>query len=135
VKYTTEFRRYTGTTEWGDKAIISHYHRGLKPVIKLELERSVKPNNLNSLIEESIRVDDILYEYQQDKRSKQFQGDKGRYKPNQSKKQQYSNSMELDTMISKNNLSQEEKNHCREQKLYFEYRFPGHQARDCRKKS
>jgi hypothetical protein len=137
VKYATEFRRYAGTTEWGDEAVMSHYRRGLKPNVKLELERSVKCDDLNSLIEESIRVDDMLYEYQQDKRSKQFQGNKGRYKPNQSRKRQstYGDPMELDAMSSKNNLSQEEKNRRREKKLCFECGFPGHQAKDCRKKS
>jgi cell division protein FtsI/penicillin-binding protein 2 len=43
--------------------------------------------------------------------------------------------MELDAMSSGNNLSQEERNRRRDQKLCFECGFPGYQARDCRKKS
>jgi len=43
--------------------------------------------------------------------------------------------MQLDAITSRNNLSQEERNRRREQKLCFECGFPGHQARDCRRKS
>jgi hypothetical protein len=43
--------------------------------------------------------------------------------------------MELDIISSRNNLSQKEWNRRRNQKLCFEYGFPGHQARDCCKKS
>jgi hypothetical protein len=112
----------------------------------LELSRQTQEdeNDLDEWIEDSIRIDNQYYEYRRDK---QFFGanNRNRVKPNTgrpryskqryTREETYGNLMELDMISSRNNLSQEEKNRRREQKLCFEYGFPGHQARDCRKKS
>jgi hypothetical protein len=101
-------------------------------------------DNISDLIEEIVRIDNRFYKYARDK---QFNGGySGRsYKKNEGRsrftKKQYSREeiygdpMELDIMSSRNDLSQEERNRRRDQKLCFEYGFPGYQARDCRKKS
>ncbi|RAL58210.1 hypothetical protein DID88_002313 [Monilinia fructigena] len=61
LKYATEFRRYAGTTKWDEVAIMSHYRKGLKPEVRLELDREGEDDDLNGLIKSSIDADDRLY--------------------------------------------------------------------------
>jgi hypothetical protein len=144
INYSTEFRRHANQTNWGTAALLSHYHRGLKDQIKLELARMGPIDNINDLIEESVRIDNRFYEYSRDKQftnrgysGRSYKKNEGRprySKPQYNREQSYGDPMELDMMNSKNNLSQEERNRRRNQKLCFECGFPGHQAKDCRKK-
>ncbi|PQE19466.1 hypothetical protein CJF32_00007408 [Rutstroemia sp. NJR-2017a WRK4] len=85
-----------------EEVVISYYRRGFKPNIKLELKRSVKYNNLNFLIEESIRISNL------------------------------SSSRETKDIINQINLrnNKKEKNYKYEKKFCFEYRFPEYQTKN-----
>jgi hypothetical protein len=144
INYATEFRKYGNVTNWGAEALLSHYQRGLKDNIKRELYRRDPIDNMNDLIEETIRIDNRDYEFRREMRfssnppaDRHYRRNEGRkrYSKQHTREETYGDPMELDAMSSRNNLSQEEKNRRREQKLCFECGFPGHQARDCRKKS
>jgi hypothetical protein len=144
INYATEFRKYGNQTDWNTAALLSHYTLGLRNSIKLELSRRDPIDNMNDLIEETIRIDNREYEFQREVRFSSNHRPRF-YKPNEkrsrnqgrqiSRSQDYGDPMELDAMSSRNNLSQDERNRRREQRLCFECGFPGHQARDCRKKS
>ncbi|EDN91007.1 hypothetical protein SS1G_00407 [Sclerotinia sclerotiorum 1980 UF-70] len=57
---------------------MSHYQKGLKPEVRLELDRNCTWEDLNELIEESIKADEMLYEYQKERRSSNVHGNRDR---------------------------------------------------------
>ncbi|CCD44673.1 hypothetical protein BofuT4_P055740.1 [Botrytis cinerea T4] len=120
LKYATEFRRYAGTTKWDEIAIMSHYRKGLKPEVRLELERSAESTDLNDLIQDSIESDDRLYRYRQSQRSYKPQGNQkqGRYRKNEGRPrynpQRYGDPMELDATHYTNGNDDSEKRRRRE---------------------
>ncbi|CCD46817.1 hypothetical protein BofuT4_P115230.1 [Botrytis cinerea T4] len=140
LKYATEFRRYAGTTKWDDTAIMSHYRKGLKPEVRLELERSAESVDLNDLIQDSIESDDRLYRYRQSQRSYKPQGNQkqGRYRKNEGRPrynpQRYGDPMELDATHHKSGNDDPEKKRRRENNLCFECGKAGHRAAECRSK-
>jgi len=140
LKYATEFRRYAGTTKWDEIAIMSHYRKGLKPEVRLELERSAESTDLNDLIQDSIESDDRLYRYRQSQRSYKPQGNQkqGRYRKNEGRPrynpQRYGDPMELDATHYTNGNDDSEKRRRRENNLCFECGKAGHRAADCRSK-
>ena len=61
--YANVFQQYSVQTEWDDKALMRMYKQGLKDTVKAELMRSgAQIDTLNTLINESIRLDNELYE-------------------------------------------------------------------------
>lgn len=64
AKYITEFRRCAAIVTWDDAALCSHFYRGLRGSIKDELARIGKPDDLEDLINTSIRIDNRLFERQ-----------------------------------------------------------------------
>jgi hypothetical protein len=61
--YAVLFQQYATQTEWDDKALCVMYRQGLKDSVKAELMRSgAQLDALHQLIEESIRIDNALYE-------------------------------------------------------------------------
>jgi hypothetical protein len=61
--YAVLFQQYATQTEWDDKALCVMYRQGLKDTVKAELMRSgAQIDTLHTLIEESIRIDNALYE-------------------------------------------------------------------------
>jgi hypothetical protein len=61
--YAVLFQQYATQTEWDDKALSVMYRQGLKDTVKAELMRSgAQMDTLQSLIEESVRIDNALYE-------------------------------------------------------------------------
>jgi hypothetical protein len=114
INYTTEFRKYRNQTDWNTIALLSHYTLGLRNSIKLELSRRDPIDNMNDLIEETIRIDNREYEFQREIRfSSNYRP--CFYKPNEkrlrnqgrqiSRSQDYNNPIELDAISSRNNLS------------------------------
>ncbi|RAL65582.1 hypothetical protein DID88_005254 [Monilinia fructigena] len=139
LKYATEFRRYAGTTKWDEVAIMSHYRKGLKPEVRLELDREGEDDDLNGLIKSSIDADDRLYRYKQTQRSYKPQTNKqGRYRKNEGRPrynpQRYEDPMELDATLHRNGNYDPEKRRRRENNLCFECGKAGHRAADCRSK-
>ncbi|APA12630.1 hypothetical protein sscle_09g074000 [Sclerotinia sclerotiorum 1980 UF-70] len=118
---------------------MSHYWKGLKPEVRLEFDRNCTWEDLNELIEESIKADEMLYEYQKEHRSFNFHGnrDRGKYHKNEGRprenRQQYGDPMQLDATF-KNKLPKEDVERRCKDKLCFECGKPGHRARDCRSK-
>ncbi|APA10969.1 hypothetical protein SS1G_03335 [Sclerotinia sclerotiorum 1980 UF-70] len=118
---------------------MSHYRKGLKPKVRLELDRNCIWEDLNELIEESIKADEILYEYQKERRSFNIHRnrDRGKYYKNEGRprenRQSYGELMQLNAMF-KNKLPKEEVERRRKDKLCFECGKPGYRVRDCRSK-
>ncbi|OMH78677.1 Retrotransposon-derived protein PEG10 [Zancudomyces culisetae] len=64
VNYATDFRRLSTLTNWNDSALCSQYYEGLKDEVKDQLARFDRAENLNELIDLSIKVDNRLFERQ-----------------------------------------------------------------------
>ena len=61
--YTTTFQQYAAQISWDDNALMRMYKQGLKPQVRAELMRSgTTINTLATLVNESIRLDNELYE-------------------------------------------------------------------------
>lgn len=140
VKYAVEFRRYIATTGWDMTASMSHYKRGLKPEVKLDLDRSFTSNDLNELIEDSIKIDDMLYEYQRERRTPRAQGSQ-KYRKIEGRRRQgryedRGDPMELDGTERRKSggLSAEEKKRRRDNKLCYSCGKEGHMSKDCSQK-
>jgi hypothetical protein len=57
--------------EWDDFALTAKYYVGLKESVKDELARMERPDELKELVEQSIKIDNRLYERQLKKRKDQ----------------------------------------------------------------
>ena len=116
---------------------MSHYRKGLKPEVRLELDREGEDDDLNGLIKSSIDADDRLYRYKQTQRSykPQTHHRQGRYRKNEGRPrynpQRYEDPMELDATLHKNGNDDPEKRRRRENNLCFECGKAGHRAVDC----
>ena len=67
--YTSRFKEYMPLTGWDKEALKVMYRRGLKENVKDELMRSgASTTTLDNTIVEAIRIDDMLYERQMEKR-------------------------------------------------------------------
>lgn len=81
-------------------------------------------------------MDEMLYEYQKERRSSNFHGnrDRGKYRKNggrpRDNKQSYEDSIQLNATF-RNKLHKEEVERRRKEKLCFKCNKAGHQARDC----
>jgi len=61
--YTTEFQQYSTAISWDNNALMRMYRQGLKPTVRRELMRSgTRLDTLEDLMNESIRLDNELYE-------------------------------------------------------------------------
>lgn len=67
--YTSRFKEHMPLTGWDDEALRVMYRNGLKDAVKDELMRSsARTDTLPHMIREAIRIDDMLYERQMEKR-------------------------------------------------------------------
>lgn len=65
--YTNLFRQYAAHIEWNDDALRRMFRQGLKPQVLEELMRSsAAVDTLDQLIDEAIRLDNELYQLQQE---------------------------------------------------------------------
>jgi hypothetical protein len=77
--YANEFQRYSIQTSWNDAALMRMYKQGLKDKVRIELMRSgTTIDTLDQLIEESVRLDNELYEFELE--SKAFQPREEKYR-------------------------------------------------------
>jgi hypothetical protein len=68
--YANEFQKYSIQTDWNDVALMRMYKQGLKDKVRIELMRSgAEITTVEQLIEESIRLDNELYEYELETRN------------------------------------------------------------------
>jgi hypothetical protein len=146
VAYATEFQRHANKTGWNSQSLLSHYRRGLKDDIRLELTRvDPQPHDIIALIEQSVRIGNRIHEFKREQRS--FGGgnhqQKGGYRPRHEKPREnrWSDPMELDATFRKGRgkprqggPSKEVMDKRRKEKLCFECGLPGHMASSHRQK-
>lgn len=63
-KYITEFRRHAALLDWDSHALAAQFYRGLRDNIKDELARVGRPDDLEDLINTTIRIDNRIFERQ-----------------------------------------------------------------------
>ena len=136
MAYATEFQRHAVSTGWDSQALISHYTKGLKDHVKLELARLLPCTNMVDLIETTVRIDNILYEFRKEQKGTRppFQQKFYKPQPNYNKPRSYRNKhdpMELDA-AQRPPLSDAERTRRRDQFLCFSCGKAGHMSRDCR---
>ena len=69
AEYTAKFQEYSTLTEWDDASLMTMYRRGLKDHVKDELVRTgASIDDLETLMKESIDIDDKWYERAMEKR-------------------------------------------------------------------
>jgi ribosomal protein S14 len=59
TSYAAEFRRLAGQLEWGNQALVGQFFRGLKNSVQDELVRTDYSREINALISQAIRVDNL----------------------------------------------------------------------------
>lgn len=85
ANYVNEFRQNATLLQWNDEALKRMFRQGLKPQVREELMRTnASISNLDDLIEESIRVDDELYQLRLETTGHR----KGGQHPNQGRRRQ-----------------------------------------------
>lgn len=63
-RYITEFRRHAALLDWDSHALAAQFYRGLRDNIKDELARVGRPDDLEELINTTIRIDNRIFERQ-----------------------------------------------------------------------
>jgi len=126
--YTAQFQQWSGRTSWNEEALIHRYYVGLKDTIKDELARMDRPDSLEELITQAIRIDNRHFERNREK--------KGHYvNHGYRKKQQKSywpQPMELDATEYGPGLSSTEMEKRKQGRLCYTCGKPGHIARNCK---
>jgi hypothetical protein len=127
--YAAMFQQYAGRIKWAEDALLYQYYKGLKGEVKDDIVRAGKPDDLQELISDSIRIDNRLYERRLE--------DKGLYRHQfrnsgkNKKKEYWPQPMEVDATYKgkqKPKLSKDEMDRRRKFKLCFECGKPGHMA-------
>ncbi|ELR09840.1 hypothetical protein GMDG_08706, partial [Pseudogymnoascus destructans 20631-21] len=140
LTYATEFQRYGNQTGWDTSALISHYRRGLKSNVRMELARmETQPTDMVSVIEHTVRIDNRMYEFQKErqtydnpKKYNKYRGNEGRRRDNHPRDNRWSDPMELDATFKTRRPRDPKKERQVKERLCFNCDKPGHMARDCR---
>lgn len=132
TKYTAEFNRHVTKVSWGDSALRTQYYRGLKDSVKDDLIKEDKPETLKEQQDLAVKIDNRNYErslerkgyydqsFKRDKNSSKGQGRSEHYDP-----------MELD-VTERQELSPQEKERRKQEKLCFACGKAGHMSRNCK---
>jgi hypothetical protein len=70
--YYTRFASLANLLEWDDAALCSQFYRGLKPTVKDEISKVDRPTALDKLKDLAIRIDNRLFERQQERKAEHF---------------------------------------------------------------
>lgn len=140
LTYATEFQRHGNQTNWDTNALLSHYKRGLKSHVRMELARMEhQPKDMVSLIEHTVRIDNRLYEFQKEKRTydgpkkyNKYRKNEGRRRDSHPRDNRWSDPMELDATFKPGRPRDPKKDRQFKERLCFNCDKPGHIARDCR---
>ena len=65
--YAAQFQLIAANMSWYDNALNAQYYRGLKESVKDDLVRGERPDELQTMIDASIRIDNRLYERRMEK--------------------------------------------------------------------
>jgi hypothetical protein len=136
--YAADFQRWAARTEWDDSAQVAQYYKGLKDRIKDELVRDDWPEDLESIIEKTIKIDNRLHERDMERKGsyRQFiSNGKKHHQPQRSNRNYYGpQPMEIDNVQKHRGLNPAEREHRMKNKLCLYCGKPGHQAKQCRAK-
>jgi hypothetical protein len=78
--YSAHFQRICAHLNWGEEALTAAYYDGLKDDIKDEIARKEDPpNDLSTMIETSIKIDNRLFERKLQKKGGSFRGHSGQH--------------------------------------------------------
>jgi hypothetical protein len=69
--YANEFRRHSLNLSWNDQPLRQHFFRGLKPEVKDKVLSPTDFADLDALIEQSIKWDNLLYQRRKDPNNRQ----------------------------------------------------------------
>ena len=152
AQYFALFQRLKSKIDWEESAFVSTYYMGLKDNVKDEMGMDW-PKDYQELVDESIKIDNWLYERQSEKRgyrnrTNQYFGGGGKsYAPRN--RQSYGDPMDIDVMergkpTSRNGNrgrgrggfhggNNRERERQRNENLCFSCGKPGHRARECKR--
>lgn len=134
--YAAEFQQHMGRISgWGENAFMVQFYKGLKDSVKDELMRRDKHDSIQAMMDDAIHFDNKLYERSLEKRghySSKYKGGSGRG----SKKDHHWDPMQVDAISRKpkqKQVSKEEMERRRKDKLCFTCGLPGHRSDSHRK--
>lgn len=156
--YANKFQQYAIQTSWNDAALMRMFRQGLKPNVRIELMRSgATLETLSVLIDESIRIDNNLYEFEKEARTftnnRKTTQNPGRYqnRPNQGQQRSRNNQkgiytgygpeeMHVDNIQhgskgKSNDKGNTGKGKEKETRSCYNCGKPGHLAKNCRQKN
>lgn len=132
--YASDFRQLVCDINWGEEALMSQFHWGLRDDVKDLLLFLPDPRTLNEAISQAVKCDNRLFQRRQDQRSRQHTA---RYAPTMSASSVNSHSevedMQIDAVRVKS-LTLEEKKRRMEEGLCLYCGEEGHRAGNCPKK-
>ena len=70
TSYAAEFRRLASQLEWGNQALLSQFLEGLKESVQDEIIKTDYSQNLESLIDQAVRIDNLQYQRRQARSSR-----------------------------------------------------------------
>jgi hypothetical protein len=129
ASYTAEFQQYSGKTDWNDDALKAQYYKGLKDMVKDEIARSDRPNDLQKMIEMAIKIDNRNFERNMERKGQYAPGD---YKKKPGRKNYWPQPMELDATFKPGRPRDKNKERQLKERLCFNCSKPGHLARECK---
>jgi hypothetical protein len=69
-EHASKFRQVAAHLEWDDEPLMVQFYKGLKDRVKDELIKEERPDTLGAYMERAIRIDNRLYEREQERRNK-----------------------------------------------------------------
>lgn len=134
--YAAHFRRVSAELDWDDTALKSQFFSGLKVEVRAEMLRNRKETpSLNDMIEEAIKVDNLIYEISLEKRGQNFRHSYA--KPNESRPKRSNNyygpmPMEIDKLQRKPKEGRRDRKPGKTTGKCYNCGKEGHYANKCR---
>ena len=145
-QYASEFQQVISQLDWDDDAYLARFEEGLKPEVQEKLIWMERPDSLNKMIEQAVKIDNKLFDFNVRRKNhsgNRYQGNSktDKYKANdrrqaQPKSQGYSDPyglqpMELDAAQHRE-IPKEERDRRRKDRACYNCGKQGHMAKECR---